>query len=178
MSSLPFFTCWVFIILSSLLGDKLISSGKLSRIHVRKIFNGIGLAFPVVAIIALSFIDCTQPYLGVLLLSIGVAFMGFSSGAGYYVYLQTFLFVLFNEKAFSSIFLLKKKTNEKKKVNINDIGGKYSSVIYGISNTFGTIPGLISPYIASALTPHVSLYSFLSEVPYTIFVHSANFRNL
>lgn len=26
-------------------------------------------------------------------------------------------------------------------VNINEVGGEYSSLVYGISNTFGTLPG-------------------------------------
>ena len=40
-------------------------------------------------------------------------------------------------------------------VNINDIAGPYSGIVFGISNTIGTIPGLISPYIASVLTTNV-----------------------
>jgi len=43
-----------------------------------------GLTVPIVAIIALSFIDCTIPYVAVACLTIAVGFMGFSSGAGYY----------------------------------------------------------------------------------------------
>ena len=40
-------------------------------------------------------------------------------------------------------------------VNINDIAGPYSGIVFGISNTFSTIPGLISPYIASLITANV-----------------------
>ncbi|CAF0884850.1 unnamed protein product, partial [Brachionus calyciflorus] len=39
-------------------------------------------------------------------------------------------------------------------VNINDIGGAYSGVIYGITNTFGTIPGIVCPYIVGVITKH------------------------
>jgi hypothetical protein len=42
-------------------------------------------------------------------------------------------------------------------VNINDVGGKYSGVLFGISNTFATIPGFIAPYVVSKITPNVSL---------------------
>lgn len=40
-------------------------------------------------------------------------------------------------------------------ININDIAGPYAGIIFGISNTIASIPGIVSPYIASALTPHV-----------------------
>lgn len=41
-------------------------------------------------------------------------------------------------------------------VNINDIAGPYSGILFGISNTIATVPGIISPYVAGLLTPHVS----------------------
>ena len=41
-------------------------------------------------------------------------------------------------------------------VNINDIGGAYSGVVYGITNTFGTIPGIVCPYIVGVITKNVS----------------------
>ncbi|CAF2924989.1 unnamed protein product [Rotaria sp. Silwood2] len=34
----------------------------------------------------------------------------------------------------------------------NDIAPAYAGVVFGISNTFGTIPGIVSPYIIGALT--------------------------
>ncbi|CAF5191039.1 unnamed protein product, partial [Rotaria sp. Silwood1] len=34
----------------------------------------------------------------------------------------------------------------------NDIAPAYAGIVFGISNTFGTIPGIISPYIVGALT--------------------------
>ncbi len=40
-------------------------------------------------------------------------------------------------------------------VNLNDIAGPFSGIVFGVSNTIGTIPGLLSPYIASVLTTHV-----------------------
>jgi MFS family permease len=123
MSSLPYLACWLFINVSSMTGDRLIQSKKISRKNVRKIFNGIGLSVPVCSLIGISFITCATPYLGVALLVIGFAFMGCSLGAGYYV-------------------------------NINDVSGPYSSVVFGISNTFGSLPGLICPYITAVITQH------------------------
>lgn len=69
-------------------------------------------------------VDCTQPFVGVLLLTIGVGTMGFVNSAGY-------------------------------GVNINEIGGQYAGILYGVSNTFATIPGIVAPYVVGLLTPIV-----------------------
>lgn len=42
MSSLPFLSCFIFINISSLLGDRILKANVISRKNVRKIFNGIG----------------------------------------------------------------------------------------------------------------------------------------
>jgi len=39
----------------------------------------------------------------------------------------------------------------------NDIAPAYAGIVFGISNTFATIPGIISPYVVGALTEKVSL---------------------
>ena len=65
-------------------------------------------------LIALSFVNCSNPYLGVAFLSIALAFNGFYWASGALV-------------------------------NINDIAGCYSGIVFGITNTFGTLPGIISP---------------------------------
>lgn len=98
-SAIPFLACFIFISLSSLCADKLIRTGKFRRITIRKLFNGLGLSVPILTLIGLSFITCRQPYLGVVLLTIGIAFIGCSLGAGFYV-------------------------------NINEISGKYSGVVF------------------------------------------------
>lgn len=41
-------------------------------------------------------------------------------------------------------------------ININDIAGPYSGIIFGISNTMATLTGIISPFIASTITKHVN----------------------
>lgn len=46
-------------------------------------------------------------------------------------------------------------------VNINEVGGIYSGILFGISNTIGTIPGLIAPYIVGVITKHVDV-NFIS----------------
>jgi hypothetical protein len=50
----------------------------------------------------------------------------------------------------------------------NDIAPAYAGIVFGISNTFATIPGILSPYIVGALTDNVSCY--LSHNQY-LYVH-------
>ncbi len=40
-------------------------------------------------------------------------------------------------------------------VNINDIAGPFSGILFGISNTMATLTGIISPNVAAALTKNV-----------------------
>lgn len=78
--------------------------------------------------ISLMFIDCSRPLVGVALLTIGIGMLGCVAGSGFVV-------------------------------NLNEIGGRnYSGVLYGISNTFGTIPGIIAPYFVGLMTPQVDLF--------------------
>jgi hypothetical protein len=50
----------------------------------------------------------------------------------------------------------------------NDIAPAYAGIIFGISNTFATIPGIVSPYVVGALTEQVRLCprEFLSVQSY------------
>lgn len=41
-------------------------------------------------------------------------------------------------------------------VNINEVGGIYSGILFGISNCIATIPGLIAPYIVGVITSDVN----------------------
>ena len=40
-------------------------------------------------------------------------------------------------------------------VNYNDTAGIYAGLVFGIANTFATIPGILAPAIVGALTTHV-----------------------
>jgi MFS transporter, ACS family, solute carrier family 17 (sodium-dependent inorganic phosphate cotransporter), member 5 len=73
LSALPYIVFWFAIILSSIIGDKLIESKKLTKTVVRKIFNSLGLILPMSAVIGLCFVDCSIPYAGVALLTYGLA---------------------------------------------------------------------------------------------------------
>ncbi len=109
-------------------------------------FTGFALFVPMIATLVLAYVDCSQPYLAVALLMIGVGFLGLATGGGYII-------------------------------NINEVGGIYSGVLFGISNTFGSIPGnfkfiswfwnfkfiiliwkkgSLAPYLVSLLTTNVS----------------------
>ena len=35
---------------------------------------------------------------------------------------------------------------------------RYAGVLFGFTNTFSTLPGIIAPYVVTALTPDVSLF--------------------
>jgi ACS family sodium-dependent inorganic phosphate cotransporter-like MFS transporter 5 len=40
-------------------------------------------------------------------------------------------------------------------VNYNDIAGSYAGFTFGMSNTLGTVPGIIAPSVVGILTPNV-----------------------
>ena len=42
-------------------------------------------------------------------------------------------------------------------IQVNDIAGSFSGVVFGITNTFGTMPGIICPYIVGVLTQNVCI---------------------
>jgi len=56
-----------------MIGDKMIQSGKFTRVVVRKIFNTLGLVLPAVAVLGLCFVTCSSPYVGVALLVAGLS---------------------------------------------------------------------------------------------------------
>jgi hypothetical protein len=39
----------------------------------------------------------------------------------------------------------------------NDMAPAYAGIVYGISNTFATIPGIVSPYVVGTLTGKVCI---------------------
>jgi ACS family sodium-dependent inorganic phosphate cotransporter-like MFS transporter 5 len=40
-------------------------------------------------------------------------------------------------------------------VNIMDVAGPFSSLLFGISNTMATIPGIVAPYLVGVITKNV-----------------------
>lgn len=48
-------------------------------------------------------------------------------------------------------------------VNINDISGPFSGILFGISNTIATVPGFVAPALVGIITKNVRFnfcYSF------------------
>ena len=43
-------------------------------------------------------------------------------------------------------------------MSINEVGGRYSGILCGISNCFATMPGIIAPYIVGVITSKVRTY--------------------
>jgi hypothetical protein len=41
-------------------------------------------------------------------------------------------------------------------VNINEVAGAFSGILFGISNTIATLPGIISPYMVGLITAQVN----------------------
>lgn len=121
LSALPYICFWFLTIISSVVGDKLISTNTLSKTAVRKLFNIIGNILPASAVIGLAFVTCAHPYVGVALLTFGLATTGCAYGAGFMV-------------------------------NYNDVAGSYAGFTFGLSNTVGTVPGIIAPYLVGVLT--------------------------
>jgi len=39
----------------------------------------------------------------------------------------------------------------------NDMAPAYAGIVFGISNTFATIPGIVSPYVVGTLTEKVCI---------------------
>lgn len=105
LSALPYIAFWLLTIVSSIIGDHLIKSQVLSKTAVRKLFNSIGnwlstknfsliiskivwilgLLVPMSAVLALAFVTCKTPYLGVAFVILGLAFTGPAYGAGFMV---------------------------------------------------------------------------------------------
>lgn len=121
LSALPYLVFWAFILLAGNIGDYFLMKLKWSKTKVRKIFNSLAFFVPMLAVLGLAFVTCEIKYVGVALLTVGLAFTGCAYGAGFLV-------------------------------NYNDISGSYSGVVFGIGNTFATIPGIIAPSLVGLLT--------------------------
>ena len=74
MSAIPYIACAIFTAFLGILSDFIIQKRILTRKNLRKLFNFIGVIIPAVFIIALSFVNCSLPYLGVAFLTLGLGF--------------------------------------------------------------------------------------------------------
>ena len=44
------------------------------------------------------------------------------------------------------------------------MSGPYSGILFGVSNTIATIPGIVSPYVVGLLTSHVIYRNFICRI--------------
>lgn len=121
MSAIPYIACAIVTVTFGSVSDRLIRANYVTKSNARRLFNGFGLGGPMIAVICLSFVNCSLPYLGVVCLTAAMAFNGFYWCGG-------------------------------PLVNINDIAGPYSGIVFGIANSFGTLPGIICPYFVGIFT--------------------------
>ncbi|XP_047486618.1 sialin-like [Penaeus chinensis] len=75
ISSLPYLSMWIFSMIFSSLMDKLLASGKVATITVRRMAMIIGVYSPTVGLIAMCFVDC-DALLAIVVLCISVGLNG------------------------------------------------------------------------------------------------------
>lgn len=83
-SALPFLGLWAATVVFPLIADKLRSAGIMKTVTVRRVFNTTGMFGAGLFLIGLSYLDCTQTKLAVLLLVLAVSMSGFVY-SGYFV---------------------------------------------------------------------------------------------
>jgi len=83
MSALPFIGLYINMNISPFIADYLISSGKLRIITVRRIMMVLGGLGAAIFIIALAYVDCSQPILAVSFMFVGISLSASTySGSG------------------------------------------------------------------------------------------------
>lgn len=118
--------------LSGQLADFCLSRHYLTVTQCRKIWNLLGFLAQFGFLMACAFVS--NEVVTVLCLTFAVGIGGFAFAAYWLV-------CLLNLKLIGLILFLSS-------VNPLDIAPQYASIILGISNTFGTIPGIISPILS------------------------------
>jgi MFS family permease len=131
---------------SGFLADIFVRRKILTTTNTRKLFNIPGNLLPAIFLVALAFMTCQLKYVAVILLTIGVTTR----------YAVPFFLVRFFkiDRYFASGFCF----GGGFMLVANDMAPAYAGIVFGISNTFATIPGIVSPYVVGALTEKVSLF--------------------
>ena len=73
LSALPHLASFLVVISTGGLADLIIKRNYLKRVNARKLFHGIGTLSPAICLLLISFLNCENRFLAVLLLIIGVA---------------------------------------------------------------------------------------------------------
>lgn len=84
LSAIPYLVFWIFIVSAGFVGDKMVKLG-VEKIAVRKLFNTIGFVCSMLAVCGLMVVTCHTKYVGVFLLTLGLASTGLTYGAGWLV---------------------------------------------------------------------------------------------
>ncbi|XP_069829593.1 sialin isoform X2 [Dendropsophus ebraccatus] len=119
LSALPYFGCWLCMIITGYVADLMREKFNFSTVVVRKTFNTLGMVGPAAFLLAAGYTGCDYT-LAVVFLTLSTTLGGFSM-SGY-------------------------------NINHLDIAPSFAGLLLGITNTFGTIPGMVGPVIAKALT--------------------------
>ncbi|XP_026867484.1 sialin isoform X1 [Electrophorus electricus] len=130
LSALPYLGAWLFSILSGVLADSLLEREILSITTVRKIFTLVEIRVSIGLLLPAGFL-------------FAVGFTGCSSTLA-----VTFLTVSTTIGGISAAGVF---------MNQIDIAPRYAGMLLGITNTFGTIPGVLAPIAVGHLAKNRSL---------------------
>ncbi|KAG9355599.1 hypothetical protein JZ751_000437 [Albula glossodonta] len=144
LSALPYLGGWLFSVSSGVIADTLLERELLGVTAVRKIFTLTGKTqSPVPYIMYLSYgCDLKRCLLLPAAFLTAVGFVGCSG-----VLAVTFLTLSTSLGGTSAAGVF---------INQIDIAPRYAGVLLGITNTFGTIPGVLAPIVVGYLTKDVS----------------------
>lgn len=74
LCALPFVTCWLTIIVSAVISDKIIGKKRFSKKLVRKAFNTIGFLVPILTFIGICFVLKSTRVIGFFLILLNLTF--------------------------------------------------------------------------------------------------------
>ena len=123
------------------LSDKLIASGKISRLNCRKIFNAIGNYGPACGLIWLAFVGCDR-VMAVVVLCLATT-LDAASFSGFMVKKTRTMFIAIR----TNVNLLLSS-----QLSHYDLSPNFSGTTYGMANTLSNICGFVTPTITGVLT--------------------------
>ncbi|XP_067389936.1 sialin-like isoform X3 [Emydura macquarii macquarii] len=143
LSALPYIGNWLGTMVSGLLADFLLSKHGFSTATVRKLFSGLGKDF------CLQVLSTNRHAVSkVTLLPLGMLLPAVSLVAVSYVGCNYTAAVVFLTLSMTVISMCGAGFN----INHVDIAPRYAGFLLGITNTFGTISGIIAPTAVGFLT--------------------------
>lgn len=130
ISALPYLAMAIMIQFSGHIADWMIKNTRLTVTHVRKIFNTSGFVFHIAFMLGAAFWLEEAGTIFCLVMAIGVGVIAWS-GFGYvFQSILTLVTIIFYS------------------VNYLDIAPQHASVLMGVSNTFATLAGIMTPIVS------------------------------